>query len=367
MHKIRYRVVVDHVGRLIMADPARASQRISDNVVHLMNRLDGRDSLSLEGLDADGEFDALTEMLSREPYVPRPARAMRSVHYLKTKYAPPRMGNKTTAPEVEAVKALGKGGHVIGLDGHEIDVLMSSIHARAPWMRDASTVALRGLRRTSETGVRVPPMILSGPPGTGKTSWAIDVARGLGVPVVRIAATARGVFALSGLESGWGNSQSGVVISEILRSGCANMVVVIDEIEKAPSGATTERGRAVPGIVETILDMSEASSSGDWTCPHLGVRFDLSKISWILTANDAGRLPAPLIDRFRVIEVPRPSLSEIVDMSYAMASGRVGDEVAAMIVEALVSADQRGLRPSLRTVERMIESAEGVLETPVLN
>ncbi|WP_330448438.1 hypothetical protein FLP41_15025 [Paracoccus marcusii] len=84
----------------------------------------------------------------------------------------------------------------------------------------------------------------------------------------------------------------------------------------------------------------------------------------MMTANRIDRVPAPLRDRFRVIQIERPTLTELVTVGYLRASERLGDEAAAMIVDALVSADRRGLQPTLRTVERMIESAEGVMETP---
>lgn len=367
MQRIRYRVIVDNVGRLAMADPLKAATTIQEDITRLFERLDAKDELVIEGMPDDERLMALDELLSRRHVKVGTGRIMRHVQKFRARFPSPKIGPKAAAREISQIISMPKRGHVVALSSDEIDIAMADIHAEAPWMRDASTVAMRGLRTSGRLGARVPPMILTGPPGTGKTSWAAELARSLHVPVIRIAASSRGVFSLAGVESGWGNSQSGLVISEMMRTGCANPVIVIDEIDKAPANISTDRSGRIPGIVDTILDMSEPSSSLEWTCPHLNVRFDLSRVSWVVTANRIDRVPAPLRDRFRVIQIERPTLTELVTVGYLRASERLGDEAAALIVDTLVSAERRGLHPTLRTVERMIESAEGVLKTPLLN
>lgn len=367
MQRIRYRVIVDNVGRLAMADPLKAATTIQGDLVSLFERLNAKDELDIEGMSDENRLTALDELLTLREVKVGTGRIMRRVQKFRARFPAPKLGPKAAAREISQIISMPKRGHVVALDAHEIDIAMADIHAEAPWMRDASTVAMRGLRTSGRFGARVPPMILTGPPGTGKTSWAAELARSLHVPVIRIAASSRGVFSLAGVESGWGNSQSGLVISEMMRTGCGNPVIVIDEIDKAPADISTDRSGRIPGIVDTILDMSEPSSSLEWTCPHLNVKFDLSRVSWVMTANRIDRVPGPLRDRFRVIPIERPTLTELVTVGYLRASERLGDEAAALIVDALVSADRLGLQPTLRTVERMIESAEGVLETPLLN
>lgn len=367
MHRIRYRVVVDNVGRLASAEPLRAVTAIQHDVGELFKRLDDKEELQLAGLSDFDRMMALEEILSRRYGPVESGRVMRAVQKFRKRFPALKIPEKVTSSEKSAVISMAKKGHVIGLSADEIDLVAASVHASAPWLREASTLAMRGLRMTADTGVQVPLMILAGPPGTGKTTWAADLARGLGVPVLRVSATSRGVFALAGLEGGWSNAHSGVLVSEILRTGCGNPIVIVDEIDKAPARVTTTRSGEMPSIVDTILDMSEPATARDWTCPHLGVRFDLSRVSWVMTANDADQIPAPLRDRFRVIQVLPPTLDEMVELGYLRASERLGEDAAALIVDALVSADRRGLKPSLRTIERMIESAEGVLETPLLN
>lgn len=367
MKRIRYRVIVDNVGRLVSADNLKVTTMIERDVADTFTRLDAQEELQLEGLSDIDRLLALDDLLSRRDRPVGSGRIMRAVLKMKERFPPKKIGDKVSSSDKSAVISMPKRGHVITLSGDEIDLVAADIHARAPWLKEASTLAMRSLRLTAKTGARVPPMILAGPPGTGKTSWAGDLARGLGVPCVKISATSRGVFSLAGLEAGWSNSQTGVLVSEMLRTGCGNPVVIIDEIDKAPQRVTSSRGGEMPSIVDTILDMSEPTTAGDWTCPHLGVRFDLSRVSWVMTANDAGRIPEALRDRFRVVDVLPPSLDEMVELGYVRASARLGEDAAALIVDALVSADRRGMRPSLRTIERMIESAEGVMQTPVLN
>lgn len=367
MQRIRYRLIVDNVGRMAMADPLKITKVVQEDLVSLFQRLDAKDELDIGRMSDEDRLMELDSLHSRRRMKIGTGRIMCRIQKFRVKFPSPKIGPKASAREISQIISMPKRGHVVTLDAHEIDVAMSDIHAEAPWLRDASTVAMRGLRTSGRLGARVPPMILTGPPGTGKTSWAAELARSLHVPVIRIAASSRGVFSLAGVESGWGNSQSGLVISEMMRTGCANPVIVIDEIDKAPADISTDRSGRIPGIVDTILDMSEPSSSLEWTCPHLNVKFDLSKVSWVMTANRIDRVPAPLRDRFRVIQIDRPTLTELLTVGYLRAYERLGDEAAALIVDALVGADRRGLQPTLRTVERMIESAEGVMETPLLN
>ncbi|WP_187148642.1 AAA family ATPase [Rhodobacter capsulatus] len=83
-----------------------------------------------------------------------------------------------------------EGARVVGpRTPHEIDVLTAALHAEAPWMAAVSTVIWQQLLSsvsTGHTGLRLPPILLVGNPGCGKSHYARQLAAVAGVPLRRI-------------------------------------------------------------------------------------------------------------------------------------------------------------------------------------
>jgi len=87
-----------------------------------------------------------------------------------------------------------------------------SLLEQAPHLREAteSVVGALAIARRSRAPLRQPPLLLSGPPATGKTWWAGRIAEALGVPCARIVMSkVTASFALSGSTSAWSNSRPG--------------------------------------------------------------------------------------------------------------------------------------------------------------
>lgn len=92
------------------------------------------------------------------------------------------------------------------LSEHELDVIFAGVHKDFPWLASLTERAWRQALRRSRAGLPsgVGPLLLLGPPGVGKSSWARAVARGLGVPSIDIDVGATGgVFDLQGSGKGW--------------------------------------------------------------------------------------------------------------------------------------------------------------------
>ncbi|WP_412506100.1 AAA family ATPase, partial [Roseovarius sp. SYSU LYC5161] len=69
------------------------------------------------------------------------------------------------------------------------DEIAADIHTRMPWMAPATEVAWHAMRRCAQEGApvfRLPPMLLIGPPGIGKSHWARALAAALGVPTTLV-------------------------------------------------------------------------------------------------------------------------------------------------------------------------------------
>ncbi|MEQ5871055.1 AAA family ATPase [Sagittula sp. NFXS13] len=101
------------------------------------------------------------------------------------------------------------------------------------------------MRRSVHVGgprFRLPPVLLDGPPGIGKSIWSRQLSRHLGVPRSAIEGTAeQASIVVNGLQKGWRNTFPRRPIQTILQSLCANSIIVTDEIEKAGKPTSTTR------------------------------------------------------------------------------------------------------------------------------
>ncbi len=114
--------------------------------------------------------------------------------------------------------------------------LAAKIHAESPWMRDVSSWIMTQLLAHVSAGGRglaVPPVILSGPPGIGKSHYARRLAELAGVPsrLIDVGSGSAG-FRITGTEKGWSSAQAGIPVEMILSSRVANPVMVVNRHAK---------------------------------------------------------------------------------------------------------------------------------------
>lgn len=274
-------------------------------------------------------------------------------------------------------KAIGRGKAAGIVDLSRMHEIVAILHARAPWMALAATVVMRDMERVTAHGpapFRTPPMILLGGPGIGKSQWARDLARVFALPVidVDIGAANGATFALSGTERGWGSAGPGRVVKFMLETHVVNPMVVVDELDKIPSTVGTTGGYRLTGAAEMVQSMIEPTTGRSWTCPFYRLPFDLSRVSWVMTANSVEGVPAPLLDRCQVVSIPDPSAAHLRDAGAAMVAERVLDHdlrawITAGIEEVIARRRRLGRRTSLRQIERIVARIEGLATAPRLN
>lgn len=140
-------------------------------------------------------------------------------------------------------------------------------------------------------------IILSGPPGVGKTSFAYAVAHALNLPTIKISFA--GTFdtaVLTGMQFGWSSSTPGIIFKEFIRVRCSNPVVVCDEIDKS-GGAST-------GKVEYILaELLNPAQSSEYKDNYMGFAVDLSRAFYICTCNELHCVPNYIRDRCHIVEI----------------------------------------------------------------
>jgi ATP-dependent Lon protease len=136
-----------------------------------------------------------------------------------------------------------------------------------------------------------------GPPGVGKTSLANSIASALKRPLARLALGGlEDVNELRGHRRTYLGAMPGRIISALITATKMNPVIVLDEIDKL---GQNHRGDPTSVMLE-ILDPEQNSKFRDH---YVNFDIDLSSCIFVATANNIGKIPAPLRDRMEFIEI----------------------------------------------------------------
>jgi ATP-dependent Lon protease len=152
----------------------------------------------------------------------------------------------------------------------------------------------------SADSIELPPMLLLGDPGIGKTHFARRIAQlmGTGYGFVPMSSLTAG-WVLSGASSQWKNAKPGKVFDTLVNGDYANPVMVIDEIDKASGD-----GQYDP--LGALYELLEGGTATRFIDEFVEVPIDASGAVWFATANDASRIPEPILNRMNVYEIEPP-------------------------------------------------------------
>ena len=190
---------------------------------------------------------------------------------------------------------------------------------------------------------RGPILCFAGPPGTGKTSLGSSIARALGRDCVRMSVGGvRDEAEIRGHRRTYIGSRPGKIIRSLRDVHSSNPVFMIDEIDKLGHDSQGDPASA-------LLEVLDHEQNAHFVDHYIEMPFDLSEVLFITTANVLDFIPAPLLDRMEVIQIPGYMDAEKIEIAKRHLIPRAAREHG--LAEGDITFDEAGVRQLERAIE----------------
>lgn len=196
----------------------------------------------------------------------------------------------------------------------QIGRLLFTLRGEFPWAAEAIERLQEILLPPSRLGVQelvLRPVLVVGPPGSGKSRFCRRVADILGWPFLPIpCGGSSDMKQLSGTSRGWATGEPTPLLRAMLTHKTASVFVLLDEVDKAAATHSTS-----PPLMSVLLGLLEPETSARYRDVFLHVPCDLSRVAFWATANSLKRLPAALLSRFDIVYMPGPQREHMPELA----------------------------------------------------
>lgn len=213
--------------------------------------------------------------------------------------------------------------------------------------------------KNNNEDIKSPIICLVGPPGIGKTSIARNIASALNRKFYKISVGGlNDTSELMGHRRTYMGSNPGKIIQGLKKCGSKNPLFLIDEIDKMTINYKDDPSSA-------LLDILDKEQNSEFIDNYIEEAFDLSKIFFILTANNIDNIPGPLRDRLEIINLSSYTEYEKIDIAKKYLIPKIleenkidnkiisiSDDMLAYLIEAYTN--EAGVRELYRALESVI-------------
>lgn len=188
-------------------------------------------------------------------------------------------------------------------DVPELGPIRAALKAEFPYAAALFDTILNGLAGRKHVWIR--PTIFIGLAGCGKSRFARRLAEELRTPCVLVPCGGMHDSSIGGTPRRWASGEPSLPVAAIRQHAWAGPIIILDEIEKIAS----ERNNG--NAHDVLLGLLERETACRWLDPYIEANCDLAAVTWLMTANSVGPIPAVLRDRCRILRFPEPGPEQV--------------------------------------------------------